>query len=150
MAAADGIARVQRVNAVRKTRLVRSLMKAQDIARLAEAALVAAEATKVREAGLLNSAQASFRDDPACEQGRIWRSICNNRLADAQVAQQSAAESADLAKGEVRIEARAVRNHDLKASKIDDYAKARRREAARLQEIRDEDELTPGAKGRKL
>ncbi len=150
MAAADGIARIQKVNAVRKTRLVRALVQAQDVSRTADAALEQAATQKARQAEASNSAQEIFRANPASEQGRIWRTVCNERLASAQSIEEEAAQSADLARVEVRNEARAVRNHDLKASKIDDYAKQRRREAARLKEIRDEDELTPGAKGRTI
>jgi hypothetical protein len=150
VAATDGIARIQKVNMVRKTRLVRALMQAQDSEREANAARAAAEAAKQRQESSLKSAQDSFRADPACEQGRIWQAICNDRLAAAQEVETDATQSAAIAKEVVKNEARAVRNHDLKATKIDDYARLKKREAARLQEIRDEDELTPGVKGRRL
>ncbi len=148
MAATDGIARIQRVNTVRKTRLIRALTQAQDASRTADAALHEAAKEKARQAEASSGAHQSFRANPASEQGRLWREICNERLTSAQAAEDDAAHSADLAKIEVHNEARAVRNHDIKASKIDDYAKERRRETARLREIRDEDELTPGARGR--
>lgn len=150
MAATDGIARIQKVNMVRKTRLVRALIQAQDSERAADEARAAAEAAKRRQADSLKNAEQSFRANPACEQGRIWQTICNDRLAEAQELEADATQTAVRAKEVVKNEARAVRNHDLKASKIDDYARLKKREAARLQEIRDEDELTPGVKGRRL
>jgi hypothetical protein len=140
MALSDGIARIQKVNKVRKTRLVRSLLTAQDQARIAEEDKKAADQAKRRQENAVSEADIGFRSDPSSEQARIWKTVCNTRLADAAEQSFAAEQAAEEAKAQVHVEARAVRNHDLKASKIDDFAKKLSREAARLQEMKNEDD----------
>ncbi len=147
MARSDDLAKIQRVNGVRKIRLNRALMEAQHAAQIAEREAEAARAEEERKAALLEAAKAAMADNPACAQTRLWRDVSSQRRVEARDAVVTADEQRAETRNVVRDRTRAVRNHELRAQKIDDHGRTLRRGEARLKEILSEDDLVPSGRG---
>lgn len=147
MARSDDLARIQRVNGVRKVRLSRALTLAQHAAQQAEREMLAAQAEEARMAAQLEAAKAAMADNPACPQTRLWREVSSERRVEARDAVMTADEQRVEARDLVKERTHAVRNHELRAQKIDEHGRSLRRGEARMKEILTEDDLVPSSRG---
>jgi hypothetical protein len=147
MAHSKDIARIQRVNGVRKVRLSRALSAAQREAEAADAARERARIEAVRKTEAFVAARLDMARNPGCPQTRLWRDRATEQREEAAVASLSAIEVADEAKVAVLGHVRAVRNHELRTTKIEDHRKMLRRQEGRLTEMLGEDDLLPSRGG---
>jgi hypothetical protein len=147
MPKASDIAKVQTVNVVRKTRLTRALDVAQKEAQAAEQARDAARIAEEHKIAAAAIAKVEMMENPACIQTRLWRKVTEEKREEAREDVMAAEEARVAARQAMAERARAVRNHDIKSQKIDDYGRTLRRAEARLSEILTEDDVAPPTKG---
>jgi hypothetical protein len=145
MARSEDIARIQVVNGVRKVRLGRALDQAQQDAEAARSAHVAAEQAKEHQDEVLADAKRIQDANPACVQTRLWRDISLERLISAEAEVETKADLSHEADAEVSARVRAIRNHELKTQRIDDFGRTIKRQENRLTEMLGEDDLTVSA-----
>jgi hypothetical protein len=129
------IARVQKVNGIRRVRLARLLDTAHRDANALRAEQDAAAAEKEKQQSAFVDARVMLSTNPACPQVLLWQSVCADRVVDAVVQLETVSDSVDVAETEVRHRARAVRNHEIKTNRITDYGRTLKHQEERLTEI---------------
>ncbi len=147
MPKSSDIAKVQTVNVVRKTRLTRALDTAQREARAAEAAKEAARIAEEHKIAAAAIAKVEMMENPSCIQTRLWRQVTAEKREEAREDVVAAEEARLAARIVVTERVRAVRNHDIKSDKINEYGRTLRRAEARLAEMLSEDDAVPARKG---
>ncbi len=135
----NALGRMQTVNGVRKTRLVRALADARAQEEQARREERAAQDALAQAQAQAEEADGYFAQNPACEQTRLWRSLSQDQKAQGDDRLKAARRESETSEHIRKEKVQAVHHHDLKTDRLDDHIKKLMRAEARSAEIRSED-----------